>query len=209
MKKHILISILIFSIFMPRYLGSQSPIPDTSFIAIKTLTSDFIYDLRYATENNFTKQKIYDCAECYVRGEVAAALIKANQDFMKLGYKIKFYDCYRPLDIQKKMWSIYPDAKYVANPNKGGSMHNKGGAVDITLVDSLGTELPMGTAFDHFGVEAHHSYTKLPKTVIKNRQLLKKTMEKNGFRSISSEWWHYDFQAAKKYPNSNFPVKCQ
>jgi D-alanyl-D-alanine dipeptidase len=88
-------------------------------------------------------------------------------------------------------------------------MHNKGGAVDITLVDSLGNELPMGTEFDHFGIEAHHGYTKLPQKIIENRKLLKSTMEKNGFRSITTEWWHYDFQSVKKYPNSNFPVKCQ
>lgn len=199
----------ICSLFVTPLYWSQSTLTDTSFIALKTLSPDFVYDLRYATENNFTKQKIYDCAECYVRSEVAKALILANQAFQQKGLKIKFYDCYRPLDIQKKMWAIYPDARYVANPNKGGSMHNKGGAVDITLVDSLGNELPMGTAFDHFGIEAHHGYNKLPKTVIENRKLLKTTMEQHGFRSITTEWWHYDFQSVKKYPNSNFPVKCQ
>ena len=188
---------------------AQLKLSDTSFVAIKNLSNDFVFDLKYATENNFIKQKIYDCAECYIRYEVALALIKANADFMKKGYKIIFFDCYRPFDVQKKMWSIYPNSKYVANPNKGGSMHNKGGAIDITLVDMNGNELDMGTAFDHFGIEAHHSCINFSEKILENRKLLKSVMENNGFKSLATEWWHYDFKFAKKYPISNFPVKCQ
>ena len=135
---------------------NKSIVNDTSFVNLEEYSNDFVYDLKYATEDNFLKSKVYDCAECYMRLKTAKALIKANSKFMKLGYKIKLYDCYRPLDVQKKMWKIVSNPSYVANPSKG-SIHNRGGAVDITLVDMNGNELDMGTAFDHFGIEAHHS----------------------------------------------------
>jgi len=88
----------------------------------------------YATTNNFLKEKVYECAECYTRAKTARALLAANADFIKAGVKIKFFDCYRPNSVQYKMWKIVPNPQYVANPVKG-SIHNKGGAVDITLVD--------------------------------------------------------------------------
>ena len=105
------------------------------------------------------------------------------------------------------MWEIYPDKRYVADPSKG-SNHNRGAAVDITLVDSLQQKLNMGTDFDFFGRKAHHAFQDLPKDVLKNRMLLKETMEKNGFMSITSEWWHYNLKVTKRYEVSNFTVKC-
>jgi D-alanyl-D-alanine dipeptidase len=180
---------------------------DDAFVKLALLDDSFVYDMRYATDNNFLHKKVYTCDECQIRGEVAKALIKANDGFKKKGYTIKFYDCYRPLDVQKIMWEVYPDAQYVANPATG-SIHNRGGAVDITLVDSKGKELNMGTEFDHFGEEAHHAYTKMDSAVLANRTLLKQGMEAHGFSPIKSEWWHYNFGNAKKYPVSNFTVKC-
>lgn len=124
-----------------------------------------------------------------------------------MGYKIKLYDCYRPLDVQKKMWEIVPDANYVAPP-KNGSIHNRGGAVDITLVDKDGNELDMGTSFDHFGPEASHNYKSMSEEVLKNRNLLKKVMTENNFDFYESEWWHYNLMDASKFPVSNFKWKC-
>ena len=105
------------------------------------------------------------------------------------------------------MWEVLPDGRYVANP-KNGSIHNRGGAVDITLIDMEGNKLDMGTDFDHFGEEAHHAYTKLSEVVIANRKLLNEGMQKFGFTPIRTEWWHYNFGNSKKYPVSNFKVKC-
>ena len=135
------------------------------------------------------------------------ALIKANSKFMKLGYKIKLYDCYRPLDIQKRMWAIVSNPNYVANPSKG-SIHNRGGAVDITLVDSSGKELNMGTPFDFFGPEASHDYRNFPIEILENRALFKKIMLSAKFQSFDSEWWHYNLKNAKSDPISNFKWKC-
>jgi len=114
-------------------LKSLEGLADTLFVRLADYSDDFVYDLRYATENNFLKAKVYDCPECYTRVKTARALLSANKDLMGKGYKIKFFDCYRPNDVQYKMWAIVPNPQYVANPVKG-SIHNKGGAVDITLV---------------------------------------------------------------------------
>ena len=137
---------------------------DTTFVRLADFSADFVFDMRYATENNFLKTKVYDCAECYVRVKTAKALIKANTEFLKGGFKIKFFDCYRPNSVQYKMWALFPNPQYVANPVKG-SIHNKGGAVDITLVTLDGNELDMGTDFDFFGKMAHHDHYDLPKEV--------------------------------------------
>jgi D-alanyl-D-alanine dipeptidase len=135
------------------------------------------------------------------------AIVEANQAFMKMGYKIKFFDCYRPLDIQKKMWKIVSNPSYVADPSKG-SIHNRGGAVDITLVDSNGKELDMGTYFDYFGIEASHEYLNLSPKIRANRQLLKKIMIQNGFNSFDSEWWHYNLKSALNDKVSNTKWNC-
>ena len=188
-------------------LRSFEGLADTAFVRLADFSSDFSYDLRYATENNFLKARVYDCAECYTRVKTAKALIAANRDFMEQGNRIKFFDCYRPHDVQFKMWEIVPNPQYVADPQKG-SIHNKGGAVDITLETLDGRELDMGTDFDFFGREAYHDNTSLPATVLRNRKLLKETMEAHGFWSIRTEWWHYNLGAASNDPVANFKWDC-
>lgn len=187
---------------------STSNLHDTSFVFIKDWSEGFIYDMKYATKDNFIKQKVYDCDQCMVRKQVALALISANEELMAIGYQIKFFDCYRPLDVQKIMWEAYPVEGYVANPYTSGSIHNRGGAVDITLVDESGKELDMGTAFDYFGKEAHHNFEGLKKEVTINRNILKSVMEKHDFKSINTEWWHYNYGQARQYGLSNFKTEC-
>lgn len=182
-------------------------VDDTTFVNLKDYSSDFVYDMKYATEDNFLKAKVYDCAECFLRLKTVRALILANQKFIKKGYRIKLFDCYRPLDIQKKMWQIVPNSEYVANPAKG-SIHNRGGAVDITLVDSNGKELDMGTKFDFFGPEASHYYAAVSEEVKENRQLLKRIMLKKNFNSFDSEWWHYNLRSALTDKVANEKWKC-
>jgi zinc D-Ala-D-Ala dipeptidase len=185
----------------------KQEIADTTFVNLKEYSKDFIYDMKYATEDNFLKAKVYDCAECLLRYKTVQALIAANKEFMKQGCKIKLFDCYRPLSIQKKMWEIVSNPKYVADPKKG-SIHNRGGAVDITLVNADGAELEMGTTFDFFGIQASHNYTKLPVAVKANRKYLKTVMIKNGFNSFDSEWWHYNLKAGLNDKVSNEKWKC-
>lgn len=180
---------------------------DTTFVNLKDYSNDFIYDMKYATEDNFLKAKVYDCAECLLRLKTVKALVAANKDFIKKGYKIKLYDCYRPVSIQKKMFEIVPNPVYVADPKKG-SIHNRGGAVDISIVDANGKEVDMGTPFDFFGIQAGHNYTKLSNQVLSNRKFLKKVMIKNGFNSFDSEWWHYNLKTALKDKVSNQKWNC-
>ena len=180
---------------------------ENSFVNLKNYSNDFVFDMKYATDDNFLKEKVYPCEECYLRVKTIKSLVIANKTFIEKGYKIKLFDCYRPLAIQKKMWKIVPDANFVANPKKG-SIHNRGGAVDITLVDSLGVELNMGTKFDFFGIEASHNYSDLSEEILNNRKLLKEIMLLNNFQSFDSEWWHYNLDGSKKDKVENLKWRC-
>lgn len=182
-------------------------INDSTFVKLKNFSSDFVFDMKYATEDNFLKQKVYNCDECYLRLKTIKYLIAANSEFQKKGYRIKLFDCYRPLDIQKKMWELVPNADYVANPSKG-SVHNRGGAVDISLVDAKGKEVDMGTNFDFFGPEASHNYQGFSSKINKNRSYLKEIMLRNNFKSFDSEWWHYNLSESTKDKLANFQWNC-
>ncbi|TDQ31129.1 M15 family metallopeptidase [Zeaxanthinibacter enoshimensis] len=188
-------------------LKSLDNLSDTTFIRLADYSRDFSYDLRYATENNFMKEKVYECGECYLRAKTAKALMQANDELMKKGYRIRFFDCYRPRSVQYIMWEIVPNPQYVANPDKG-SIHNRGGAVDITLETLEGVEVDMGTDFDYFGKKAYHDNTDLPEKILANRKLLKETMEKYGFWSIRTEWWHYNLGSASRDKIAEFEWEC-
>jgi D-alanyl-D-alanine dipeptidase len=155
-----------------------------------TREDGFIIDIRYATEDNFVKEKIYPCGRCFVRPATARKLLYINDFMHKKGFRLKLYDCYRPFPAQQKLWEKVPDPRYVAPPSEG-SMHNRGVAVDITLVQLNGQAMDLGTEYDYFGPEAHHNYKFLPPEVLVLRKFLKTTMETMGFQSISTEWWHY------------------
>lgn len=167
-----------------------------------------ILDLRYATENNFTKNQIYDCGRCFLRPALADKILTLQYDISKrYGFKLKLFDCYRPKPAQQKLWDIVPDEKYVTNPAKG-SMHNRGLAVDITLVDKNGKELDMGTEYDFFGRKAHTDFYKLPSEVLKNRKMLNMMMEIHGLKGIQSEWWHYSLKT-ERAPLDDWEWPCK
>ncbi len=165
----------------------------TEWTELIRLDSTLILDIRYATTNNFTGEQIYDCGRCFLRKKAAEKLLAVQRELRQKGLGLKLFDCYRPRPYQWKLWEKVPNPAYVADPRKG-SMHNRGAAVDLTIVDSLGRELPMGTGYDFFGPEAHHSYTALPDSILANRRLLLQTMERHGFEHIRTEWWHYSLR---------------
>ncbi|MAZ28411.1 MAG: peptidase M15 [Cytophagaceae bacterium] len=171
--------------------------------------NDFASDIRYATTNNFLKEAFYDCASCYLRPEVARALTLANDWFCEKGYKILLYDCYRPVSAQKKMWKAFPNPQYMANPYTSGSVHNRGAAVDISLVKLDGTPVDMGTDHDFFGKEAHIDYTGLPEEVSQNRKLLQEGMTFYGFETIRTEWWHFNFKKNYSFSIIDFDFPCK
>ena len=197
-----------FSLTAQKKQSAKRPSIEDKFVNIKTLSPEIFLDMKYATADNFLGQVVYDCAECYLRKATAQALVAAQKDFVARGYSLKLFDCYRPLSVQKKMWKILPGTHYVANPAKG-SKHNRGAAVDLTLVDAQGKELDMGTPFDFFGKKAHHTCTTLPKKVLENRKLLKDVLNKYNFKSIFSEWWHYEYRPEMQSKVEDFQWQCK
>jgi len=161
-------------------------------------------DIRYATPDNFTRQKVYDEAACFLRPATAGRLSRAQAELEREGLGLKVYDCYRPLSVQRRFWALVPDERFVANPAQG-SNHNRGAAVDLTLVDAKGNELPMPTGFDDFTELAHSSYSGLPEDVIRNRERLVRAMVNQGFLPLPTEWWHFDDPECARYSVLDLP----
>jgi D-alanyl-D-alanine dipeptidase len=165
-------------------------------VSLHRYIPQLVIDLKYAGKDNFTGKMLYTDAHPFARLAVVKALKKINNELGQTGLGLKVFDAYRPYIVTKQMWKVVPDERYAANPAKG-SGHNRGAAVDVTLVKlSTGEELEMPSGFDDFSEKAHHNYTSLPKRVIANRTLLKSVMEKYGFVALSTEWWHYSLPDA-------------
>jgi D-alanyl-D-alanine dipeptidase len=188
----------------------QQVAKDTAYkmIELKTIIPNLVYDLRYGTTNNFMHQKLYSqTAASFLRINVAVALQKVAANLRTAGYGVKIFDAYRPYSVTKKMWDLIGDERYVANPAKG-SGHNRGLAVDLTLINlATGEELPMGTGFDAFSDTAHHSFLQLPAPILQNRNLLRTIMESAGFRALETEWWHYSWPNDRGYDVLDLPFK--
>ncbi|MBT8218970.1 MAG: D-alanyl-D-alanine dipeptidase [Bacteroidia bacterium] len=157
------------------------------------LDSSIILDIKYATEDNFVGEKMYDCGRCFLRPEAARAVKRAQEILRQKNYSLLMFDCYRPKPFQQRLWDKVPDPRYVTPPEKG-SMHNRGLAVDLTLVDAEGHMVDMGTAYDYFGERAYQTFTDLPDQVLKHRKLLNETMDQVGFKPIRTEWWHFSLR---------------
>lgn len=164
-------------------------------VSLTALIPNIVLDLRYATTNNFMHRSMYPAKTniTFMRLPAAKALQSIQTGLNTKGYGLKIFDGYRPYAVTKKFWELVHDERYVANPSRG-SGHNKGIAVDLTIIDlSTGKELDMGTGFDNFTDSAHHVFTALPANVMANRKLLKETMEQYGFKLFDTEWWHYSW----------------
>jgi len=197
-------------------LFSQTSIRE--LVNVKDIIPNIEIDLKYATIDNFTDQKLYTTDECYLALGAITQLQLVQDSLRNIhlhndinypdGLGIKVWDGYRPRSVQYLMWEILPDPQYVANPATGSS-HNRGGAIDLTLIDfATKEELELPTAFDHFGEEADHSYTNLPEHVIANRELLRNLMtELGGFSLYSAEWWHYKYVPSNEFPLLDFQLK--
>ena len=169
-----------------------TPTPaDYRLIDIRSIVPDIMLDMRYATTNNFLNQAVYSKARCLLRSPVARSIQRAQEVLKTQGYGLKLYDCYRPLSVQKAMWKIFPDGRYVANPATG-SRHNRGAAVDLTLVDAQGRDIEMPSTFDDFSDRAHRNSSAMTDTARKNVQILTTALETQGLTTIDWEWWHYD-----------------
>lgn len=201
-------------LFLPLFLHSQSG--NDELVNIKELIPDIVIDVRYNTTDNFvTKysgapQKLYTTDECLVARATAERLIIIQDSLRKLGLGLKMYDGYRPRSVQYFMYETLPVEyrAYLANPDQG-SHHNRGAAVDVSLVDlATGKELAMPTPFDYFGPEAGHDYVHPSPAVNQNRILLRSMMLDVGkFTDYVVEWWHYQLPAATGYPLVDYQLK--
>ena len=180
----------------PKETGDFLP---SDLVELRKLDPTIKLDVRYATTNNFTHEKIYNLAKAYARKPVAESLKKAQADFSKLGVGIKIFDAYRPYKATVKFYEVYHDTTYVASPYRG-SRHNRGCAIDMTIIDlKTGNELQMPTGFDSFKKEAWPTTPVKDPVIKKNRDMIISVMEKHGFKVNASEWWHFDFIGWKKY----------
>jgi D-alanyl-D-alanine dipeptidase len=183
-----------------------TPDPDEPLVDLARVDPRIILDLRYATENNFLGRKLYPAARCLLRESVAHRLRRVQDDLEARGLGLKVFDGYRPLSVQRKMWAVMPDPTYVADPAKG-SRHNRGAAVDLTLVDAAGNELPMPSEFDEFTERSHRDYAGGTEEERRDRRTLQDAMERHGFTGLDSEWWHFDAPGWAHYPISDQPLE--
>ena len=184
---------------LEEYQKSLVSNPQNKLVNLEKFIPGLVLDIRYATTNNFTGEKIYNLARAYARKPVAESLKKIQADLKKQGLGIKIYDGYRPYSATVKFYETYHDTTYVASPYKG-SRHNRGCALDLTVIDlKTGQELEMPTGYDSFKKEAWPTSPVSDPTIRKNRQLLIDAMEKHGFKVNASEWWHFDFVGWQKF----------
>jgi D-alanyl-D-alanine dipeptidase len=182
----------------PEYRASVKANPQKELVDLEKVPG-LVLDIRYATNNNFTKQKIYNLAKAYARKPVAEALQKIQVELKAQKLAIKIFDAYRPYKATVKFYEIYKDTTYVASPYRG-SRHNRGCALDLTIINlDTGEELKMPTPYDSFRKAAWPSTPVADPEIRKNRALLISVMEKYGFKVNGSEWWHYDFKGWRNY----------
>lgn len=165
--------------------------PDTDFVLIKDYIPDIFVELKYATEDNFTGNVIYDFQDAYLRYGTVLKLMAVQEELDGMGLSLKIWDGFRPVAAQWKLWEAYPDPNYVSHPQTGGRTHCRGNTVDVTLVDKAGNEIEMPTGFDDFSPMADRNYSDCTDEAAVNAGILQYVMEKHGFHGIQSEWWHY------------------
>lgn len=191
---------------------AQATPAEAGLVDITAVAPDIALDMRYATTNNFTGVAVYPAPRCFLRADVAKRLAAAQAELKAQGLGIKVYDCYRPFAIQKKFWALVPNEDWVAKPVDkdgkpvSGSKHNRGAAVDLTLVDAAGNELPMPSGFDDFSDKARRDYAGGDPAARANSKRLEAAMAKAGFDPLPSEWWHFDGPGWQGYELLDVPI---
>jgi D-alanyl-D-alanine dipeptidase len=188
-------------------LAAAPPAPGAApLVDVALLIPRAVLDLRYATPDNFTGRALYPVARCLLQPEVAARLARAAAKLERRGYRLRLYDCYRPLSVQRAMWEAVPRVGFVADP-KTGSLHNRGAAVDVGLSAQDGSELEMPTRFDSFERKARAWATAgIPPEARRHRDRLRAAMEAEGFAVNPLEWWHFDADGALEHPLLDLPL---
>ncbi len=182
------------------YRAQVAENPDMQLVDLEKHIEDILLDIRYATEDNFTGEVIYTEPKAFLRRPVADALKRVQDSLAHYGLGLLVYDAYRPYAATVKFFEVYPDPDFVADP-RYGSRHNRGCAVDVTLIDlATGLEIPMPTDYDEFTERAHPEYMNFPEEVIANRSFLFEIMAHHGFTHYPTEWWHFDYNGWEAFP---------
>lgn len=183
-----------------------STIPPTDDPLVDVVASDPRIRTRvvYATTDNFVGEKLYPVARVLLRASAMERLSRVQDQLEQEGLGLMVFDGYRPWSVTKRMWDVIGDPDFVADPSKG-SRHNRGMAVDLTLVDAKGTPLPMPTQFDAFVAEAR-SDAEVLEPMRANRDRLIDAMAAEGFRVLSSEWWHFDLDGWRERGLLDIPI---
>jgi D-alanyl-D-alanine dipeptidase len=187
----------------PRTLPSPPPLPvqpgDGELVRLRDHAPEIREDLRYAGENNFTGQVIYDFSEAWLRYGTVQKLRAAQESLNARGYGLLVWDAYRPQAAQFLLWSVVPDPVYVANPYAGHSGHSNGGTVDITLIALDGSPVEMPSGFDEFSPLADRDYSDVSPAAAEHARILERAMTDAGFVPYAGEWWHYADSEAYPY----------
>ncbi len=208
-RRSLLLRIIwVISALLPASLHAQSldaRLKAAGYIDVRESVPAIRVQLKYATSDNFMGRSVYQgMTKAWLHPDAAQKLHRAHQILQreKPGYALLVYDAARPMSVQRIMWNLVRGTNktyYVSNPAKGGGLHNYGMAVDLTIVDASGKPLPMGTPYDFFGSEAHTDNEealvqtgKITRSELENRRLLRRVMKEAGFRTIKSEWWHFN-----------------
>ena len=204
LKRGLRIHVMRLAAYRPQKYKS-SIFRSASLIDLHTLDRTLAIDLPYAAKRNFTKKKLYRHQRAFLRYDVAKRLLQAHKLLKRRGYRLKIWDAYRPLSVQKILWKHKPDPRYVVPP-RIGSPHNRGAAIDCTLADRRGKELEMPTAYDEFSVKAHRISKHMTAKQRRNMFILEHAMRKAGFLPLPTEWWHFSAPNWKRLPILDIPL---
>ena len=165
---------------------------DINFIVrVRDYIPDIKVDIKYATNDNFTKGRIYNFDDAYLRYGTVIKLKKAVESLKAEGYNILIWDGFRPHEAQIVLFENTPDGNFVSDPKNGFTSHSKGGTVDLTLVKADGSFVEMPSDFDEFTEKADRNYDDVSNNAAENSKILEKAMTDAGFKGYSKEWWHY------------------
>lgn len=163
------------------------------FVDVRSVVPDAVIDLRYATPHNFVGVPLYPAdARCLVHESMAPGLAKAADELRAHGDVLVFWDCYRPHDVQVRMFDAVPNPAWVAKPGPYARSHEAGRSVDVTIAER-GQLVDMGTDFDDFSARAQaYASDGVSATAQANRARLRAAMADGGLAVYSGEWWHFD-----------------
>ena len=171
----------------------SEPARAAGFVDVRTVVPDAVIDLRYATPNNFIGTPLYPPdARCLVHESLAEGLAIAANALRATEDVLVFWDCYRPHDVQVRMYEAVSDPGWVARPGTFARSHETGRSVDVTLANAQGL-VDMGTDFDEFSPRSHAYATDgLSVQQRANRKRLRDAMSAGGLTVYRGEWWHFD-----------------